>query len=222
MERNSLTWFRRKMRSWFLQKGRSFPWRNRSASNYHYIIAEVLLQRTRAEMVATVFPAFVRKFPSWRALATVKTADLEAVLKPLGLWKRRAASIHKLAGEMVRRHGRFPRTREEIEKLPSVGQYIANAILLFTQDRPEPLLDVNMARVLERFFGPRKLADIRYDPYLQKLARDILPRKGAKEFNWAVLDFAALVCRARQPLCPTCILRTRCLFFQEGGCRQSR
>jgi len=76
-------------------------------------------------------------------------------------------------------------------------------------------MDVNMARVLERFFGPRKLADIRYDPYLQKLARDILPRKGAKEFNWAVLDFAALVCRTRQPLCPTCTLRTRCLFFRK-------
>jgi A/G-specific adenine glycosylase len=217
MERNSLTWFRRKMRSWFLKNGRSFLWRNKSASNYHYIIAEVLLQRTRAEMVAGVFRIFVRQFPSWRALAAAKKVDLKSILKPLGLWKRRTASIQKLSREMIRRHGRFPRTRQEIEKLPGVGQYIANAILLFTQDRPEPLLDVNMARVLERFFGPRKLADIRYDPYLQKLSHDILSRRGAKEFNWAVLDFAALVCRARQPLCPTCILRTRCLFFQRQG-----
>jgi A/G-specific adenine glycosylase len=164
-------------------------------------------------MVATVFPGFIRRHPSWRALATAQAGDLKTILKPLGLWRRRVATIQKLSREMALRHGRFPATREEIEKLPGVGQYITNAILLFTQEQPEPLLDVNMARVLERFFGPRKLADIRYDPYLQKLARDILPRKGIKEFNWAILDFAALVCRSRNPLCDTCVLRGRCAHW---------
>lgn len=209
------------MGSWFLSNARDFPWRRKSATSYHHVITELLLQRTRAEMVATVFPAFARRYLSWRALAAAKPPDLETILKPLGLWQRRLVSIKKLSGEMARRRGRFPRTREEIEKLPGVGQYIANAILLFTRHRPEPLLDVNMARVLERFFGPRRLADIRYDPYLQKLAHDIMPRKGAKEFNWAVLDFAALVCRTRQPLCTTCVLRKRCLFARKGGCGQS-
>jgi A/G-specific adenine glycosylase len=174
----------------------------------------VLLQRTRAEMVASFFRNFVRQFPSWHILATASKADLKAVLKPLGLWRRRSISIQKLSREMARRRGKFPETREEMERLPGVGQYIANAILLFTQDRPEPLLDANMARVLERFFGPRRLADIRYDPYLQKLAHDVLPRKRAKEFNWAVLDLAALVCRLREPLCNACPLHERCKFFR--------
>jgi A/G-specific adenine glycosylase len=222
MERNSLTWFQQRIRSWFLDCGRSFPWRNRSASCYQRVIAEVLLQRTRAEMVASVFPAFVRRFPSWRILAAARKADLRTLLTPLGLWRRKAASIQRLSKEISRRHGRLPRAREEIESLPGVGQYIANAILLFCQDEPEALLDVNMARVLERFFGPRKLADIRYDPYLQELAHEIIPKKGAREFNWAVLDFGALVCRARQPLCATCVLRTRCLFLKEGACSDKR
>jgi A/G-specific adenine glycosylase len=222
MERSSLIWFRRRIYSWFLQHGRSFPWRKESASCYQQVIAEALLQRTRAEMVARVFVAFVRRFPSWRTLAAARRTDLTIFLKPLGLWKRRAASIQKLSKEMARRHGRFPRTRDEIEKLPGVGQYIANAVLLFCYDQPEPLVDVNMARVLERFFGPRKLADIRYDPYLQELAHGVIPQRRAKEFNWAVLDLAALVCRTRQPLCTTCILRMRCLFFREGLCTQNR
>ena len=116
---------------------------------------------------------------------------------------------------MAKRGGRFPRTRGEIEELPGVGQYIANAILMFCQDEPQPLLDVNMARVLERFFGSRKLADIRYDPYLQKLAREVLPRKRYKEFNWAILDFASLICKARKPLCLKCPLEIRCRYFNQ-------
>ncbi|MFM7022382.1 MAG: hypothetical protein ACKOXB_05350 [Flavobacteriales bacterium] len=76
-----------------------------------------------------------------------------------------------------------------------MGQYISNAVELVVYNKPSPLIDVNMARVLERFFGPRKMADIRYDPYLQELAYKVVNHKNAKEVNWAILDFAALVCR---------------------------
>ena len=116
---------------------------------------------------------------------------------------------------MAKRNGQFPKTRNEIEKIPAIGQYIANAVLMFCHNQPQPLLDVNMARVLERFFGPRQMADIRYDPYLQKLARDVLPRKNFKEFNWAILDFAALVCKKRNPLCNQCCLNKQCSFYKN-------
>ena len=84
---------------------------------------------------------------------------------------------------MAKRNGRFPSTRVEVEALPGVGQYITNATLLLCHGEAQPLLDVNMARVLERVFGPRKLVDIRYDPYLQNLAFEIVQCKGAKELN---------------------------------------
>ncbi len=135
---------------------------------------------------------------------------LKKEFNPIGIWKIRSDTLKRLSIAMVKRGGRFPRTRGEIEELPGVGQYIANAILMFCQGQPQPLLDVNMARVLERFFGPRKLADIRYDPYLQKLAREVLPRKRYKEFNWAILDFASIICRAYRPVCNKCCLKSKC------------
>jgi A/G-specific adenine glycosylase len=91
-----------------------------------------------------------------------------------------------------------------------VGQYVANAVLLFAHGRREPLLDVNVARVLERHFGPRRLADIRYDPYLQALARMVVSSKHPAKVNWALLDLAALICRIRAPLCQECPLSATC------------
>ncbi len=208
-----VTWFRKKLACWYAIEGRHFPWRNSSASKYQVIIAEVLLQRTKAETVANFFPGFINRYPSWKTLSLARLPELKKVLKPIGLWRQRSAVIRKLSNEMAKRNGRFPKTREEVEKLPGVGQYIANAILMFCQDLPQPLLDVNMARVLERFFGPRKLADIRYDPYLQDLARKVLPRKRFKEFNWVILDFASMICKSRKPLCKTCCLNSKCLFY---------
>lgn len=201
-----LSRFRAELLRWFENHGRKFPWRKATASKYELIIAEVLLQRTRAETVATFFPRFVREFPSWKKLGTASIAQLEDYLRPIGLWRRRAISIQALAREMVKGNGRFPTERADIEALPGVGQYIANAVLLFCHGIPQPLLDANMARVLERVFGPRKLADIRYDPYLQELAKKVVDREDAARINWAILDLAATICLPKKPRCNECPL----------------
>jgi A/G-specific adenine glycosylase len=173
------------------------------------------LQRTRAETIAAFFPEFIREFPSWKVLNTANIEQLQHSLQPIGLWRRRAASIYALAQEMAKRNGRFPQRREEIEALPGIGQYITNAILLFCHKVPQPLLDANMARVLERVFGPRKLSDIRYDPYLQNLAMQIVHSKHPKEINWAILDLAATICLIKNPLCHACPLVAMCSWNKK-------
>ena len=201
---------RRRLLQWFDRHGRNFPWRKASLSNYKYIVAELLLQRTRAETVASFFPAFVEEFPSWKQLGSASIGRLQRYLQPIGLWRRRAVSIKALGLAMAKTNGRFPRDREGIEALPGIGQYIANAVLLFCHGVPEPLLDVNMARILERVFGPRKLADIRYDPYLQELARKVVHCKTPAKLNWAILDLAATTCLIRNPRCNDCPLAPMC------------
>ncbi len=207
--------FQSRLLAWFECSARSFPWRRRRATLYQKVLAEVLLQRTRAEVVSNFLPPFLKCFPSWTSLARATEKDLATLLRPLGLWRRRARALKKLAGELALRKGRFPRDRCAIESLPGVGQYIANAVLLFSHGQAEPLLDANMARVLERYFGPRTLADIRYDPYLQSLAHQVLQGTNATSLNWAILDLAALVCTKPKPRCADCPLVRGCLYGRE-------
>lgn len=183
--------FQQDILNWYKKNGRNFPWRNKSATNYHRIISEVLLQRTKAETIRKFFPIFIKKYPSWKKLAKASVKQLEKDLKSIGLQKQRSIRLHAFAKEMAKRNGRFPTKREEIDKIPFVGQYIGNAIELFVFNRPKPLLDVNMARVLEKHFGKRKLSDIRHDPYLQVLAHKVVTYKNFKEVNWAILDLTA-------------------------------
>jgi A/G-specific adenine glycosylase len=72
-----------------------------------------------------------------------------------------------------------------------------------------------VARVLERFYGPRLLSDIRFDPYLQEVAHRVVACPAAKETNWAILDLAALVCKTR-PNCGVCPLRNRCRYVTKS------
>lgn len=203
--------FRHRLLLWYATTGRSFSWRKPDASLYERIVSEVLLQRTTATAVAAFLPGFLERFPRWEIIAEASEEELGVHLRPIGLWKRRAASIKLLATEIVRRKNILPSTRQAAQSLPGVGQYIASAILMFAHGQSEPLLDTNMARVLERYFGPRKLADIRYDPYLQSLAQAIVRSSHAKEVNWAILDLGSLICRPRNPLCAQCPLAEGCL-----------
>lgn len=202
--------FQKSLLEWYESKGRKLPWRRASASCYERIVSEVLLQRTRAETVASFLPGFIRRFPCWTSLAKVRRTTLEEMLKPLGLWRRRAVALQELAKTMTANKGRFPVTRDEIESLPAVGQYVASAVLLFRWQQPAPLLDVNMARVLERCFGRRELADIRYDPWLQSLSMSVVHHERSAEINWAILDLAAQICTLKNPRCIECPVNRAC------------
>ena len=201
---------------WYGNNGRKYPWREETATLYQKIVAEILLQRTRADTVAFFFPKFILQFPSWQELSTTDQEDLRQFLYPLGLWKQKAKAIRELANEMVHREGQFPNDYNEIRDLPGIGQYIANAIALFSLNEPHPLLDVNMTRVLERYFGPRKLADIRDDPYIQNLANKVVLVSGNYiNINFAILDLAALICK-KSPLCYQCSINKRCKFWRQN------
>lgn len=213
-ESKKVKFFQRKILIWYKVFGRKFYWRKKNLSAYKYIIAEILLQRTKAETVAKFYPDFIKRFPDWRSIAKADVKDIESYLQPIGLYTQRSKRLQNLAIEMVKRKGKLPRGRTELESIPFMGQYIANAVELIIFHQPSPLVDVNMSRVLERFFGPRKLADIRYDPYLQSLARSIVDHVDTKELNWAILDFAALVCKAKNPLHKECPLRSQCTYFK--------
>lgn len=212
--------FRSHILKWFKKNKRDFPWRKYGLSNYKLIIAEILLQRTKAETISKFYDKFLSYYPSWKSLDNTRKATLEKNLQPIGLYRQRAALLKELAREMTKRNGRLPSKREEIEKLPFAGQYIVNAIFLVIKNQTAPLLDVNMARVLERYFGPRKLADIRYDPYLQDLAWRIVEHKESKKINWGILDFAALTCTAKNPECNNCLLNIKCRYFQKSLSRE--
>jgi A/G-specific adenine glycosylase len=198
------------MLRWFGSHGRRFPWRETSATVYERVVTEVLLQRTRAEVVAAFWPSFAERFPLWTSLARADLVELENALRPLGLYRRRARSLSSLAKWVLSHDDQFPSDRATLEQIPAVGQYVASAIILFAHGDSAPLLDTNMARVLERYFGSRELADIRYDPYLQRLSSRVVVHSRTVHLNWAILDLGATICRSRRPVCADCPLSGHC------------
>lgn len=212
---SDIEFFQESLLKWYAENGRHFLWREKDASNYELIIAEIFLQRTKAETVGKFLPTFFNKYASWGQLGEATEDELKAIIQPLGLVNQRGKRLYQLAQEIKRRKGELPTERNEVQELPMMGQYITNAFELYILKKKAPLLDVNMARLLERFFGKRKMADIRHDPYLQTLAYRVINVEQSKELNWAILDFAALICKKGIPKCLECQINNKCLYYKS-------
>jgi A/G-specific adenine glycosylase len=201
------------MLDWFEDHQRDFPWRREGASNYEVLISEVLLQRTKAETVAKYYDVFFSRYPGWDSLAAASLQELEEMLKPLGLYKHRAKRLKKITEEYVQKQGDLPKNKDELQESNLSSLYLANAFALFVLKKRAPLLDVNLARVLSRFFSPREYKDVRHDKPMQELARQVVQVKNPIRLNWAIIDFAALVCKSKNPRCGACMLNRRCAYY---------
>ena len=205
----------RRLQYWFDDNGRHLPWRLGAMEPWQVLVVEILLQQTRAERIAVFVPAFLADFPSLRALAATGEETLAKRMATLGLQNRRAARLVALARALLARDGRVPNSKPELETLPGVGPYVAAAYMSTVLEEAEPMVDVNMARVIERLYGPRTLSDIRYDPHINGIAHRLIQlATRPKEFNWAVLDLGAAHCTAKSPSCGGCPLLELCPFGQ--------
>lgn len=108
---------------------------------------------------------------------------------------------------------RIPDDRAELLTLPGVGAYVADAILCYAYGRKTVPVDSNVCRVLGRMFGLRTKREARRSRvFVDKAASLPITERNAREVNWGLIDFAALVCRPRRPVCTSCPISDVCLY----------
>jgi A/G-specific adenine glycosylase len=204
--------FSKKLLSWWRKNKRDFYWRN-TWSPYHILISEVLLHRTKAEQVAKVYTKFLQEFPSIKRLVQARDSEIRKILYPLGLhW--RTLLIRKMAKEILNQYGgKIPSGKEELEQLPGVSDYISSAVRCFAFGYPEVLLDTNTVRVVGRVFGLKITDGSRRSRRFRELLESLVDKKYPREFNWAMIDFAALMCTPRGPKCPICPMKSACIYI---------
>ena len=209
--REKLESFVQLLLAWAKNNTREFPWR-KTNDPYKILIAEIMLQRTKAEQVVPVYERFVEKYPDPHSLFKASLSELRQEIVSLGLEKR-AQGLKKLSEQLVQEHmGEIPKSREELLKLHWVGNYIANALLCHAFGRDVPTVDANFARVLVRVFSMKPKPPAQKDKHIWTFAQSLMPlaRGQARTLNLAILDLASKVCTPRKPSCGICPLNTTC------------
>ena len=202
--------FTKILAKWYEKNKRDLPWR-RTKDPYRIWVSEIILQQTRIEQGWDYYLRFIEKFPVLLALASAEEEEVLKLWQGLGYYSR-ARNMHAAAKEIVNlHHGIFPKTYEEIRKLKGIGDYTAAAISSIAFGIPSPVVDGNVLRLFSRFFGIREPVDTPKGKItvLEK-AKELISPEHPGDFNQALMDLGATICKAKNPDCSRCPVASHC------------
>jgi A/G-specific adenine glycosylase len=207
---------RRELLAWYRAERRDLPWR-RTRDPYAIWISETMLQQTRVETVIPYYERFLARFPDVQALADAEPDELMRHWAGLGYYSR-ARNLHAAAKTVAERHqGQLPEDVEGLHALKGIGRYTAGAVASIAFDRPEPIVDGNVARVICRLLEIR--GDVRGPEVQRQLwdtAAELAKGPSPGDLNQALMELGALVCTPRAPRCGACPLARGCAGYAAG------
>ncbi|RHJ92412.1 A/G-specific adenine glycosylase [Parabacteroides bouchesdurhonensis] len=196
---------------WYNENKRNLPWRN---TNNPYVIwiSEVILQQTRVIQGLDYFNRFIGRFPDVASLAAASEDEVLKYWQGLGYYSR-ARNLRMAAQDIMNRFGgTFPDVYQDILSLKGIGEYTAAAIASFSWNKPFPVVDGNVFRVLSRLYGMNVPIDTTEGKkQFSSLAGLIMDKSQAGVHNQAIMEFGALQCVPQNPDCLKCPLIHKCV-----------
>lgn len=211
---SSPAWFREQLLDWYRRHQRPLPWRE-SRDAYAVMVSEFMLQQTRVEVVEPRFKEFVQRFPTVEDLASAPREAVHDAWSGLGYY-RRADLLHG-AAQAITARGDFPREAEQLQALPGFGPYTSAAVASIAFEDVVPVLDGNVERVCARLLaqsGSPKRSAVRR--VLMAHLREWIDPESPGDFNQAMMELGATVCRPKSPRCAACPLLVICAAHEEG------
>lgn len=192
----------------------NLPWRQHRTP-YRVFLAEMLLVRTRADVVSRIYENVFSHYPDIYTLAGANEDELQEILHPLGLTKRVPYIIKAACHICEIYNGQIPNDIDALLKTPGLGLYTAPAIAAFAYGQTFVPGDVNILRFIARLTG----LEMEHKTKGSKQLRELVPLLSESCTGLStekLLDFTRLICRSRNPLCEQCPLTRFCTYFREG------
>ena len=176
-------------------------------NTFELLIAVILSAQCTDAAVNRVTPELFRRFPTPAALSHAAIADIEPVIRTLGLFRAKAKSLKRCARQLTEEfNGAVPATMDELTRLAGVGRKTANVILGHAFGRPGIAVDTHCQRLSRRLGltcqqDPTKIE--------QDLGRLLAPEEWTG-FSHRLILHGRAVCHARKPACGMCAFNELC------------
>lgn len=190
--------------------GRKMPWKGEK-DPYKIWLSEIILQQTRVEQGWDYYEKFLQHFPTIQDLAKADDKKVMKLWEGLGYYNRCKNLLITARTIVEYFQGKFPTNYETILSLKGIGPYTAAAIGSFAFNLPYAVVDGNVYRVLSRYYGIETPIDTKEGvAVFNAIANQNLDRKQPGQYNQAIMDFGATVCKPIIAACSNCPLQKTC------------
>lgn len=171
-----------------------------------------MLQQTQVATVIPYFERWMARFPSVEALASASEDEVLSVWQGLGYYQR-GRLVHKAAKQLAANG--FPKDFAGWQAIPGVGEYTAAAIASIAYGEAVGVVDGNVKRVYARLFES-SLIGTGLHKAAKQWADSAIVRERPGDWNQAVMELGATICRPVKPRCNVCPVSHQCGAFQHG------
>jgi len=201
---------------WFALNKRDLPWR-KNRTPYRVWVSEIMLQQTQVVTVIPYYHRFLSRFPTLEALANTDINSLMKAWEGLGYYAR-AKNMQHAAKEILTNHnGIFPGSSKELIRLKGFGDYTSSIVASICFGERAPAIDGNVLRVIARIKCINApIQNQKTKEEIKACAQGLIPLEHPGDFNEAMMELGALICKPKQPLCNVCPIADKCDAFQSG------
>lgn len=207
--------FQHEIVKWYKINKRDLPWRG-TTDAYVIWLSEIILQQTRVEQGLPYFNKFLEHFPTVKAFAEAAEVQVLKLWQGLGYYSRGRNMLFTAKQVMLEHGGVFPVRYEQLVKLKGVGDYTAAAISSFSSNEAKAVIDGNVFRVLARYFGiAGAINSTQGKKMFAELAQSLIEDQEPALYNQAIMEFGALQCKPKSPVCGVCPLQLGCYALKH-------
>lgn len=208
--------FTQTLTHWYNHNRRDLPWRN-TTDPYLIWLSEIILQQTRVEQGMPYYYRFAEKYPTVSQFAAASEDEILKLWQGLGYYSRGRNMLVTASLVEAQYEGLFPGTYEELIALKGIGEYTAAAISSFATNQAKAVVDGNVNRVIARYFGiTEPINSTKGKKLFQQMADDLLNHDAPGLHNQAMMEFGAMLCKPRNPLCDICPVKEGCYAFNNN------
>lgn len=176
-------------------------------NTFELLVAVILSAQCTDAAVNKVTPLLFHRYPAPAALSRASIADVESLIRTLGLFRAKARSLKRCAQQLVEEfHGEVPATMAELTRLAGVGRKTANVILGHAYGIPGIAVDTHCKRLARRLAFTRQQDPTKIE---HDLGRLLAPEQWTG-FSHRLILHGRAICHARKPACEKCVLRELC------------
>jgi len=180
---------------------------------FELLISVVLSAQTTDVSVNKVTPALFERWPDAASLASADPADVENVIRTIGLYRTKSVNIVKLAGILEEKYeGKVPGDFDALTGLPGVGRKTANVVLAFGFGQERMPVDTHVFRVANRIGLCHETTPEKTEAALVAC----IPKGRLSASHHYLIFHGRRVCHARKPECIQCVIRDLCLYQGNG------
>jgi endonuclease-3 len=178
--------------------------------NQFTLLTSVVLSAQCTDVnVNNVTKSIYKKYYTPKHFVELGINQIRNLIKSIGLFNNKAKNLYYLSKILLEKHqSKVPNKLEDLILLPGVGRKTANVVLNEVFNKPTIAVDTHVFRVANR----TGLSNGKNPEQVENQLLKILHKKYIRKAHHLILLHGRYTCKARNPLCKTCVINKVCLY----------